>query len=276
MGRTEGRVALITGAARGQGRAHAQRLAEEGADIIALDALTDYGTMAYPMSTGDDLEETARLVRAAGRDVMTDQVDVRDRAGLQAAVERALGRFGKIDIVVVNAGIAPPGAPVWLIPEAEWDDVIDVNLKGVWNTACAVVPSMIERGQGGSIIITASAAGLTAAANLGDYNASKHGAIGLGRTLAQELAPHRIRVNMLAPGAVGTPMMLNDALYRLFCPDIAEPTMADAKARLVRGNPMGIPWLEAVDIANAALWLASDESRYVTGVVIPLDAGALG
>ena len=260
-----GKVAMVFGGSRGIGAAIVRRLAEDGADV----ALT------Y-VSAANKATESVEAAEATGRKALAIKADSADAAAIRGAVAQTHDRFGRLDIVVVNAGIAPPGAPVWLIPEAEWDDVIDVNLKGVWNTACAVVPSMIERGQGGSIIITASAAGLTAAANLGDYNASKHGAIGLGRTLAQELAPHRIRVNVLAPGAVGTPMMLNDALYRLFCPDMAEPTMEDAKARLVRGNPMGIPWLEAVDIANAALWLASDESRYVTGVVIPLDAGALG
>lgn len=276
MGRVDGRVALITGAARGQGRAHAQRLAQEGADIVAVDALVEFGTIGYPMATEEDLAETAQLVKQAGRDVLTDRVDVRDRSGLQSVVDRALEQFGKIDIVVANAGISPPGTPAWEISEAEWDDVMDVNLKGVWNTLCTVIPSMIERDAGGSIIITASAAGIMAAPNIGDYTASKHGVIGLGRTLARELAKHRIRVNMLAPAAVGTPMMLNDTMYKLFCPDIAEPTLEDARARFKTTNPMGVEWLEALDIANAALWLASDEARYVTGIVVPLDAGALG
>jgi (+)-trans-carveol dehydrogenase len=228
------------------------------------------------MPTEEDLDETARLVRETGRDVLAEQVDVRDRHGLKAAVGRAIDRFGKIDAAVINAGIAPAGAPVWEIPEAEWDDVINVNLKGVWNTVCALVPSMIERGAGGSIVITASAAGIMAAPNLGDYNASKHGVVGLGKTLAKELARHRIRVNILAPAAVGTDMMLNPAMCRLFCPDLAEPTLEDLRERSARGNPMGVPWLDPVDIANAALWLISDEARYITGIVVPLDAGALG
>jgi SDR family mycofactocin-dependent oxidoreductase len=276
MGRADGQVVLVTGAARGQGRAHARRLAEEGADIVAIDALVEYATIGYSMATKEDLEETARLVRETGRDVVAERVDVRDRDGLRAAVDRAIDRFGKIDAAVINAGIAPAGTPVWEISEAEWDDVINVNLKGVWNTVCALVPPMIERGAGGSIVITASAAGIMAAPNLGDYNASKHGVVGLGKTLAKELARHRIRVNILAPAAVGTDMMLNPTMFRLFCPDLAEPTLEDLRERSARGNPMGVPWLEAVDIANAALWLISDEARYVTGIIVPLDAGALG
>jgi SDR family mycofactocin-dependent oxidoreductase len=276
MGRVEGQVALITGAARGQGRAHALRLAQEGADIIAVDALTDFATMGYEMATEEDLAETARLVKETGRDIIAERVDVRDRPGLQAVVDRGLEQFGKIDILVANAGISPPGTVLWEVSEAEWDDVMNVNLKGVWNTTSVVIPSMIERGEGGKIVITASAAGLMASPHIGDYSASKHGVVGLGRTLAKELAKYRIRVNMLAPAAVGTPMMLNATLAKLFCPDIENPTIEDLRERSARTNPMGVAWLDAVDIANAALWLVSDEARYVTGIVVPLDAGALG
>ena len=275
MGRVEGRVALITGAARGQGRAHARRLAEEGANIVALDALTRYGTVSYPMPVEADLEETARLVREVGREVETAKVDVRDRAGMATAVERALERFGGIDIVVANAGIVPPGAVFWEIPEAEWDDVMDVNLKGVWNTVCVAVPSMIERGRGGSIVIISSGAGLRAAPHIADYNASKHGVIGLGRTMANELAKYRIRVNMIAPAAVATEMVLNPTTYKLFCPEIESPTMEDARQRFAALNPMGVAWVEPLDSANMVLWLASEEARYVSGSVIPLDGGAL-
>ncbi len=275
MGRVEGKVALITGAARGQGRAHAVRLAEEGADIIALDALVEYATMGYAMGTAEDLAETERLVKETGRQVLTAQVDVRDRPGLQAIVDRGIAQFGRLDILVANAGISPPGTVLWEVTEAEWDDIQNVNLKGVWNTTSVVIPHLIKQGTGGSLILTASAAGLMGTPHIGDYSASKHGVMGVGKTLASELAKYRIRVNMLAPGAVGTPMMLNDAMYRLFCPDIENPTLDDARERFKRTNPMGIQWLEALDVANAALWLASDESRYVTGIVIPLDAGAV-
>jgi SDR family mycofactocin-dependent oxidoreductase len=275
MGRVEGKVALITGAARGQGRAHAVRLAEEGADIIAIDALVEYATMGYSMGSAEDLAETERLVKETGRQVLTAQVDVRDRPGLQAIVDRGIAQFGRLDILVANAGISPPGTVLWEVTEAEWDDIQNVNLKGVWNTTSVVIPHLIKQGTGGSLILTASAAGLMGTPHIGDYSASKHGVMGVGKTLASELAKYQIRVNMLAPGAVGTPMMLNDAMYRLFCPDIENPTLDDARERFKRTNPMGIQWLEALDVANAALWLASDESRYVTGIVIPLDAGAV-
>jgi len=274
MGRVEGKVAFITGAARGQGRAHAVRLAEEGADIVAIDALGSYSTVAYPMATQEDLDETVRLVEGLDRRILARQADVRSRAELQAVADEALATFGAIDVVSANAGIAPLGLPFWEMSEAQWDDCLDVNLKGVWLTCSVVVPSMIERDRGGSIIVTSSGAGLLGAPHLADYNSSKHGVIGLMRTMANELARHYIRVNAICPTVVDTPMVQNDQLYRLFRPDLDDPQQADVIESFRRMNAMPEPWIEPVDVSNAVLWLASDEARYVTGVALPVDLGS--
>jgi (+)-trans-carveol dehydrogenase len=273
MGLLDGKVALISGVARGQGRSHAVRLAEEGADIIGFDALQSYATLAYPMATEDDLYETVRLVEKTGRRIIGRQADVRDRTQVTGVVEEGLAELGHIDIVCGNAGISPPGMPFWQIPEEEWRDVIDVNLTGVWNTCAAAAPHMVERGAGGSIIVTSSGAGLKAMQNLADYNSSKFGVIGLTRTMANELAPHRIRVNAVCPSTVRTDMVLNDGLYRLFRPDLEHPTVDDVTPILSAMNPIPEPWLEPVDISNAIVWLASDYARFITGAVLPVDLG---
>jgi (+)-trans-carveol dehydrogenase len=272
MGRVDGKVALITGAARSQGRSHAVRLAAEGADIIAIDACAPIAAAPIPMSTIDDLAETARLVENLDRRVVTWQADVRDTAGLQAAVEAGLAELGHIDIVCANAGIFPTGSLMDTTDEV-WSEVIDVNLTGVFKTVRAVAPSMIERGEGGSIIITSSSAGIKGVPNTAPYTSSKHGVVGLMRTLANELAPHRIRVNTVHPTGVDTIMIQNDPTYRLLLPDADTPTREQAIPIFQAMNALPVPWVEVGDVSNAILYLASDESRYVTGSMLPVDAG---
>jgi SDR family mycofactocin-dependent oxidoreductase len=273
MGRLDGKVAFITGAARGQGRAHAVRLAEEGADIVAVDIDGTIDTVPYPLAQEGDLAATAKEVEALGRRIIASPVDVRDQAALDAVVARAQDTFGHIDIVCANAAILSFG-PTWELSEVQWQDVIDVNLTGAWHTVKAAIPSMIEAGCGGSIVLTSSAAALKASPNIAPYVASKHGVIGLMRTLALELAPHGIRVNTVNPTTVSTAMVLNDATYRQFLPDHEHPTVEDLIPILSERTALGIPWVEARDISEAVLWLASDEARYVTGVVLPISAGA--
>ena len=276
MGRLSGKVAFITGAARGQGRAHAVRLAEEGADIIAVDISRQIDSVPYRLATEGDLAETVRQVEALDRRIVAADADVRDYASLKGAVDAGVAELGRLDIVVANAGIFSRGRLIDL-DEAAFRDVIDVNLIGVWHTVKAAVPHIQAGGRGGSIVMTSSTGGLRAAGNTGHYTASKHGVVGLMRTLAKELAPEMIRVNSVHPTAVDTPMMHNDDMYSLFAPDAAE---ADRNRELMVERSLGlnmlpIPWVEPVDIANAVLFLVSDEGRYVTGVTLPVDAGAL-
>jgi (+)-trans-carveol dehydrogenase len=274
MGRVEGKVAFITGAARGQGRSHALRLAEEGADIIAVDVCQDIATVPYPSATDADLAETVRQVEALDRRIVAQQADVRDLPALQRAVDEGLSQFGHIDIVCANAGILS-FAPALELTEEVWQDVVDVNLTGVWKTVKAAAPAMVERGEGGSIILTSSIAGLVAFPNLAHYTAAKHGVTGLMRTLAMELAPHSIRVNSVHPTTVDTPMVANDAIYGLFAGGAPGATREQASEGMKALNAMPVPWVEAVDISNAVLYLASDEARFVTGTTTVIDAGAL-
>lgn len=273
-GRVQGKVAFITGAARGQGRSHALRLAEEGADIIAVDACADLEEVPYPLAGADDLAETVRLVRATGRRIVAEQVDVRDYDSLASVLATGVRELGGVDIVCANAGVNCP-APAHLISEAEWRTVIDVDLGGVWRTAKAAIPHLIEQGRGGAMVLTSSAAGLKGYANIAHYTAAKHAINGLMKTLAQELAPHRIRVNTVNPTQVDTPMIMNPPMYRLFCPDIDEPTREDFAPISQQMNALPIPWVEARDVSQAVLFLASDEARYITGVALPVDAGVL-
>jgi SDR family mycofactocin-dependent oxidoreductase len=271
VGRVEGKVAFITGAARGQGRSHAIRLAQEGADVVAVDLCQDVGTTPYPGATEADLQETVKAVEALDRRIVALQADVRDLGALQRAVDEGLSQLGHIDVVCANAGIASY-APALELTEETWQDVVDINLTGVWKTVRAAAPAMVERGQGGSIVLTSSSAGLIAFPNLAHYTAAKHGVVGLMRALAVELAPHRIRVNSVHPTTVDTPMIQNPAIYELFTGQqgIEREEAEEAFKPL---NALPIPWVEAVDISNAVLYLASDESRYVTGTTMVIDAG---
>jgi SDR family mycofactocin-dependent oxidoreductase len=266
MGKLEGKVAFITGAARGQGRSHAIRLAQEGADIIAIDICQQIATVGYPMSTPDDLAETAKLVEALDRRIYAAQADVRDLAALKQAFDAGTAELGPVDIVLANAGIAPMS--MHPRPE-EWQDVIDVNLTGVYNTVQTAIPSMIERGQGGAIVLTSSTAGINGIG--GDtpggigYTAAKHGVVGLMRTYANILAKHSIRVNTVHPTGVDTPMVVNEVMQEFLQQD---PTMGQAMM-----NALPVDLVQPVDISNAILFLVSDDGRYVTGVTLPVDAG---
>jgi (+)-trans-carveol dehydrogenase len=274
MGRVEGKVAFITGAARGQGRSHAVRLAEEGADIIAIDICEAIPENNYPPATEEDLAETVRMVEALDRRIVAEKADVRNFDQLKAAVDKGVAELGRLDIVAANAGIAGTFNRAEDIPDDEWVNMQEINLSGVWRSCKAAIPHMKAGGRGGSMILTSSDAGLFAFENIAHYVAAKHGVVGLMRTLALELAPDMIRVNSVHPTVVDTPMVNNEAVFKLFRPDLENPTVDDFKEAAGAINALPIPWVDARDISNAVLWLASDEARYVTGVALPVDAGA--
>lgn len=274
MGRVEGKVALITGAARGQGRSHAIRLAEEGADIIAVDIAGQVHTASGQPATPDDLAITVKEVEALGRRIISVQADVRDQGALDAAVAAGLAEYGKIDIVVANAGVINYG-PLAEVQEDQWQTLLDVNLTGVWHTAKATIPALIASAPGSALILTASVGSLKGAAGSGAYISAKHGVIGLMRTLAIELAPNAVRVNCVAPGNVNTEMLVNEETMRRFLPDVENPTSEQFGEVAKAFHTMDVPWVEPRDISHAVLFLASDEARYVTGIALPVDAGAL-
>jgi SDR family mycofactocin-dependent oxidoreductase len=274
MGQVEGKVAFITGAARGQGRSHAVRLAEEGADVVLVDICATATSTQYAGATEDDLKETVRLVEAAGRKAVSVIGDVRSIADLERAVTEGVVAFGHIDIVVANAGIFSSGA-VHQITEDQWDEVIGTNLSGVWKTIRATVPQLIEQGTGGSIIVIGSSGGVLGFPYFAHYVAAKHGLIGLTKTVANELGAQSIRSNIILPGSVITPMIDNDAMYQLFRPDLDKPTREDFQEGLSGQGLLPTPWVEPVDVSNAVVWLASDASRFVTGTATPVDAGAI-
>jgi (+)-trans-carveol dehydrogenase len=269
MSRVEGKVAFITGAARGQGRSHAVRLAEEGADIIAVDICGAIATSVGAPATLEDLEETARLVQKEGRRIVTAQVDVRDFSGLKASVELGVAELGPLDIVLANAGMWSY-ARAELLEEDAWQEAIDINLTGVWKTVKAAIPHLNE---GGSIVITSSAGGLKAYENCSHYVSAKHGVVGLMRTLALELAPRMIRVNTVHPTNVDTAMIRNDETYRLFRPDLENPTFEDTAEGFKSMNALPVSCIDPREVSNAVLFLASDESHYVTGCTLTVDAG---
>ena len=263
-GRVAGKVAFITGAARGQGRSHAIRLAEEGADIIAVDICRDYGTVPYAMATEADLAETVKAVEALDRRIVATQADVRDAAALKAAVDDGVAQLGRLDIVSANAGICTVQSWDEVTP-AVWQDTLDTNLTGVWNTMVVSVPHLIAAG-GGSIICTSSTAGIKGLPYLAPYVAAKHGVVGIARTMANELAIHKIRVNTVHPTGVDTPM--GNGLGGL------EPLInRDPNLGPIYLNTLPVETVDPRDISNAVLFLASDEARYVTGLEFTVDAG---
>jgi len=271
MGRVDGKVAFVTGAARGQGRSHAVRLAQEGADIIAVDINAQVESVPYPLATSDDLAATVQAVEQLGRRIVAAEADVRDYDGLKAALDQGVAELGRLDIVCANAGIVSFGETADM-PEQTWQDMIDINLTGVWHTCKAAIPHLSD---GGSIVLTSSTAGLTGMANISHYAAAKHGVVGLMRSLANELAPRMIRVNSVHPTTVPTPMVINEATFGLFLPEEEHPSLEQFKEASTLMNVLPIPWVEARDISNAVLFLASDEARYITGVTLPIDAGML-
>jgi (+)-trans-carveol dehydrogenase len=272
-GRVEGKVAFITGAARGQGRSHAITLAREGADIIAVDIDGQIDSVPYPMATPEDMQRTVKEVEALDRRIVATKADVRDYETLKQALDDGVDQLGRLDIVSANSGIVSYGLLADL-PEQTWQDMIDTNLTGVWHATKAAIPHLRAGGRGGSMILTSSDAGLKPFQNAGHYTAAKHGVIGLMKTLAVELAADGIRVNAIAPTQVDTPMLMNPASFRLFAPDAENPTADDLAPPSQALNALPIPWVEPLDISNAVLFLASDEARYITGVVLPVDAGA--
>jgi len=272
MGQLDGRVAYITGAGRGQGRSHAVRLAAEGADIVAVDICGDIPEVPYPMASADDLAETAALVEKEGRRVIASEADVRDFQQLKAVADAAIAEFGRIDIVVANAGVA--GMVTNFDDEdllaRTWSEVIAVNLTGVWNTVRATAPAIIDGGRGGSIVLTSSTAGLKglgARGQIGNeaYGASKHGVVGLMRSFANSLAHHSIRVNSIHPTGVRTTMIENEAMEHFLA------SFPDAVSSLTNSLPVEV--LEANDISDAVVFLASDAAKFITGVTLPVDAG---
>ncbi|AZG47671.1 mycofactocin-coupled SDR family oxidoreductase [Gordonia insulae] len=270
MQRLDGKVVFITGVARGQGRSHAIRMAEEGASIIGLDICDQIPSVFYPMATREDLAETERLVKAVGGQIVTSVGDVRNREDIGRILDLGTEQFGRLDIVIANAGIMPvigPGEQ-----SQAWHDAIDVMLTGVWNVLDIATPRLVAQGEGGSIIITSSAAGLTSMglntfAGQAGYSASKHGVVGLMRLFSKQLAKESIRVNTIHPTGVNTPMVAN-AEYGEFVN--SHPEVANDEAYK---NPMPVELIEAVDVSNAMVFLASDEARYITGVTLPVDAG---
>jgi SDR family mycofactocin-dependent oxidoreductase len=273
MGMLDGKVALITGGSRGQGRAHALTCAREGAEVIIVDIADQMSTVPYKMASQDDLDETVKGIEAYDRRALAIKADVRDQRQLDEAVSRGIAEFGKIDILIANAGIWTM-APFWELTDEQWDQMIGVNLTGVWKSAKAVTPHMIERGTG-SIVITSSTNGWEAGLNYAHYVASKHGVIGLMKNIALELAPYGIRCNSISPGAIKTPMTNNQGGYDMFA---GHP--GGTEAEMIEGGYhfpalKGTTFMDPQVIADTALYLNSDLAAKVTGVTIPVDAGHL-
>lgn len=275
MGRLDGKVVFITGVARGQGRSHAIRFAEEGADIIGIDVVEPIAGSTSPAATQAEMDETVAAVEALDRRIIATKADVRDLGQIKAAVDAGVAQLGRLDVVIANAGVSTFMGPAEGLTEEAFVDMVDINLTGVWRSCAAAIPHIKAGGRGGSIIMTSSVAGLMAYGNVAHYVAAKHGVVGLMRTLALELAPDQIRVNSIHPTTVDTPMVNNEATFRLFRPDVENPGVDDFLEAAKVMNAMPVGWVEAVDISNAMVWLASDEARYVTGVTLPVDAGAL-
>jgi (+)-trans-carveol dehydrogenase len=275
MGLVDGKVALVSGAGRGQGRSHAVRLASEGADVIAVDvcAPKELETLSYDLSSEEDLDETIRQIEATGRRAVKAVADVRSLEQMQQAVDAGLAELGRIDIVCANAGIGS-WAVAWEMTAQQWDEMIGVNLTGVFNTVRAALPSMVERGEGGSLVLTSSTAGLRAYANTAHYTAAKHGVIGLMKVLAQECGAHRIRVNAVCPTTVRTPLVINDSTFELFAPDKQHPGEDDVREAFEGLNILpNVAWIEPSDVSDAVVFLCSDAAKFVTGVALPIDAG---
>lgn len=271
--RMQGKVVLVTGAAKGQGRSHCLRLASEGADVIALDLCADVPQTRYAQGTAGQLAETASLVEQAGRRVFTAEVDVRDPEGMSIAVAKGVDQLGGLDVVVANAGIIQLKAAVDITP-VDWATMLAINLTGPWNTVRACLPTLLERGAG-SIVLISSAAGLKGPPHMAHYSAAKTGLVGLMRSLANELGPKGIRVNSVHPTTVDTDMVHWPEAYAMFRPDLEAPARADVEPVFTSLNVLPVPWISPEDVSEAVLFLASEQARFVTGVALPVDAGTV-
>jgi SDR family mycofactocin-dependent oxidoreductase len=263
-----GKVAFVTGAAHGQGRSHAQHYARHGADVVVTDVAENMGTVPYDLGTGDELAETASLVEEEGQEALAIEMDVRDESEVEAAVEQAVDHFGHVDVLANNAGIVTV-ADLVEMDEALWDELIDTNLKGVWLASKHVGKHFVERGDGGKIVSTSSTAGLVGSPGAGHYVASKHGVIGLTKTLALELAEYDVNVNAVCPTVVNTPMV--SGMTEAYGEEVLA-SMGEMAGPFNVFDPED-PGIEASDISEAYMWLSSDAARYVTGIALPVDAG---
>lgn len=276
MGRVEGKVALVSGAARGQGRAHARRLAEEGADILILDLCAPIPGATQEPSTEADLGETVESIERLDRRVIAHKGDVRNQDDVDRIVAAGLEQFGHIDVVVGNAGATLIGRG-WEISDEDWETQIGINLTGCWRLAKTVIPSMIEAGNGGSIIFTSSGVVPRAMGNMAHYSATKHGVVGLSRELAVDLGPYGIRVNTVQPSSVHTKMLDHQAAWELFTPRQDDVPLPERRQKMLdilqQMNILDVPWVEPEDVAQGVLFLASDEARMVTGTAMVIDAG---
>lgn len=272
MGKLDGKVALVTGAARGQGRSHALRMAEEGADLIISDLCRDLATVPYPLARPEDLLDTQREIEKLGRRCVASQTDVRDTAAVQAMVDEGVAELGRLDIAVANAGVCGFGK-LWELSDEQWDEMIGVDLSGVFKTMRAVTPHMLAQGSG-RIVATSSMGGRMGNPNLAHYVAAKWGVIGLVKTLALEVADRGITVNAVCPATVDSDMVHNAALYGLFAPDLTDPTKEDVEPRYAAMSPMGVPWVAPADITNAVMFLVSDDARYISGSTIDVSTAA--
>jgi len=272
MGQLDGKVAFITGVARGQGRSHALTLAREGARIIGLDLCGKPTTTAYPGTTEEDLQETVRLVEEAGGQIFVDTADTRDYEAVKDVFDRGIAQFGRIDIVVPNAGICS-GAKTWEIEPEDWREMVDINLNGVFHTVKAAVPTMIAQNQGGAIVFIGSTEALKGAENISSYAASKHGVTGLMTSLARELGQYNIRVNSVNPTCVDTDMINNDFVYGLFRPDLDKPSRDDVIDTFSGTHILPVPWMQPQDVSNAILYLVTEPGRYITATPLVIDAG---
>jgi (+)-trans-carveol dehydrogenase len=271
MASLEGKVALISGIARGMGRTHALELARAGASIVGFDIGAPLETVTYTGPTSSDLDETVLQVQALGREILVRTADVRVRADVDKVVAEALELFGRIDIVVANAGIIGNGESR-SVTDDQWNAIIDTNLTGAWYTIQSALPAMIDANRGGSIVIIGS--GAIGFPRVAAYSAAKAGCVGLMKSLAAELAAHQIRVNLIHPTMVGTPMILNDAAFQRWRPDLDSPTVDDVRDAMSRVNSLDVPFVEPEDISRAVGWLVSDDARYVTGIELQVDAGS--
>ncbi|ANY21603.1 mycofactocin-coupled SDR family oxidoreductase [Gordonia terrae] len=272
MGQLDGQVVFISGVARGQGRSHALTLAKEGASVIGFDLCDDLTSTAYPGATDADLKETRRLLTEVGARSVLSHGDVRDYAQVEAAFQRGLDEFGRVDIIIPNAGLCA-GGKTWELSEEAWRETIDINLTGVWHTVKAAVPTLIEQGEGGSVVFIGSTEALKGAENMSVYAASKHGVTGLMTSLSRELGQYNIRVNSVNPTCVDTNMIQNPYVWGLFQPDNPSPTRESVEPAFTGTHILPVPWMEPIDVSRAILYLVGESGRYITASTLTIDAG---